>query len=246
MPAKGQSKTVVTCPHCGHRQQEAPTAYSTICKGCKQHFRVQESLRPNHEAKETPRDLRQVSCFQCQTVLDVPVTAQSTMCKRCSTHLDLRDYNITSTVSKNFRTKGRFVIESNGYLLNSDTTATEVVLKGKIIGNLVAEKLLEIHTGAEIKGKFSAGHLLIPAGHKFRWTDVITAGVTEVGGELVANVRAAKMLIVRSTARFFGNVEAANLVVESGAVFVGSVKIMAPAPQPAPGSAPIAKTLAAL
>ena len=33
------------------------------------------------------------------------------MCKRCSTHIDLRDYQITNAVSKNFKTKGQFVIE---------------------------------------------------------------------------------------------------------------------------------------
>ena len=98
MPAK---KQLVICPHCAHEQQEAPAAYSTVCRSCGQHFRLQDMERM--AGPVTPRqELRRVSCFQCGTELDVPLSAQSTMCKRCSSHVDLKDYTITSTVSKNF------------------------------------------------------------------------------------------------------------------------------------------------
>jgi hypothetical protein len=50
----------------------------------------------------------------------VSVAAASTMCKRCGSYLDLADYRITQTVSKNFRTHGRLVIEEKGYVLNSE------------------------------------------------------------------------------------------------------------------------------
>lgn len=157
--------------------------------------------------------------------MEVPASAQSTMCKRCSSHIDLRDYQITSTVSKNFRTKGRFVVEESGYVLNTDAIATNVVLKGKLIGKIQAEQTLEIHSTAEIKGTFAAEHLLVPAGQRFWWPEPITSSVTEVAGELVANLRAHRAVILRSTARFFGTVESGQLVVESGAVFVGHARI---------------------
>jgi cytoskeletal protein CcmA (bactofilin family) len=62
----------------------------------------------------------------------------------------------------------------------------------------------------------------------------------------VANVNAEGTLWLKSTARFFGDVTAANLVVEPGALFVGAARIglavsEAPsnsAPKPSPTAQP--------
>src|SRR6185369_16088392 len=166
-----------------------------------------------------------IRCFQCGTDLSVPIAAESTMCKRCSSHVDLRDYVITQTLSKNFRTYGRLVIEDKGYLLNTDSQVGEAVIKGRFIGKIVAERSLEIHSSARIKGTFSAGRLIVPAGNHFRWAEALRVGAAEIGGELVANLHSAGTVLLRSTARLFGDVEAGNLVVEAGAVFVGAAKI---------------------
>jgi len=147
------------------------------------------------------------------------------MCKRCSTHVDLRDYTITNATSKNFKTKGRFVIQEGAYLFNTDTTASEVILKGRFLGKLTAEKSLEIYNTAELKGSFTANLLIIPAGQRFRSSDALQLGGADIAGELVANVRAKQTVTLRSTARFFGDVEAGGLVVEPGAVFVGQATI---------------------
>ena len=147
------------------------------------------------------------------------------MCKKCSSHVDLRDYHITNATSRNFKTKGRFVIDEGAYLFNTDTTASEVVLKGRFLGKLTAEKSLEIYNSAELKGSFTANLLIIPAGNRFRWPDALQLGGADVAGELVANVRARNTVTLRSTARFFGDIEATGLVIEVGAVFVGNARI---------------------
>src|ERR1051325_11510042 len=91
-------KITVPCPKCGHEQKEPASAYSTVCKGCGQHFRIQEKILPASPipkpAAASPKETRRISCFMCHTELDVPLAAQSTMCKRCSSHVDLKDYEI--------------------------------------------------------------------------------------------------------------------------------------------------------
>ena len=221
MPAK---KKLAICPHCGHEQQEPPAAYSTLCRGCGQHFRLQETT-PLVGPVTPPQDLRSVHCFQCGTELDVPISAQSTMCKRCSSHVDLMDYTVSGTVSKNFKTKGRFVVEPSGYLLNSETTAWDVILKGRVIGTLRAENVLELHASANIKGQFSAGHLIILPRSRFNFPELTTATVTEVLGELVVERCVADRVILRAGARFFGKIEANEVLVESGAVVVGHLRV---------------------
>jgi len=225
MPPARPDRVTVACPKCGHRQSEPPTAYSTLCKKCHAHFRLEEVLHPVAEPLKPVIERKQVCCFQCGTVLEVPLAATSTMCKRCSSHLDLSDHRITQTVSKNFRTHGRLVIEEKGYVLNSDALVREAVLKGRFIGKLVTQGALEIHSSARIKGSLTPGCLVIPAGNHFRWTEPLRVGAAEIGGELVANLLAASTVRLKSTGRFFGNIEAANLVVESGAVFVGAARV---------------------
>jgi cytoskeletal protein CcmA (bactofilin family) len=235
MASATKNTVSVTCPRCGYAQQEPRTAYSTICKNCQQHFRLQEALKPAAKASsKVIIEQRQVRCFQCGTELEAPKAAASTMCKRCSGYVDLSDYRITQTVSKNFRTHGWLVIEEKGYLLNTESMAGEAVVKGRVIGKLATQGAMEIYSTASIKGQFSAGRLVIPAANHFRWPEPVRTGGAEIAGELAADLISAGTVVVRATGRLFGNIEAANVVVESGAVLVGSVKInpvVAPRPQ---------------
>jgi cytoskeletal protein CcmA (bactofilin family) len=186
---------------------------------------MQEALRPAAKTSKVIIEQRRVRCFQCGAELEAPKAAASTMCKRCSGYVDLSDYRITQTVSKNFRTHGWLVVEEKGYVLNTEAVVGEAVIKGRLIGKLAAENTLEIHSSANIKGTFTAGLLVIPSGNHFRWPEPLRLGGAEIGGELVADLHCSGTIRLKSTARLFGDVEAANFVVESGAVFVGSIKI---------------------
>src|SRR5262245_51199297 len=224
MALSQQNTVTVVCPRCGYTQPEPRSAYSTICKNCAQHFRLQEVQQQVKAAKIT-LDQRKVRCFQCSTELEVPKVAASTMCKRCSSYVDLSDYRITQTVTKSFRTHGWLVVEEKGYLLNTDALVGEAVIKGRVIGKVVAEGTLEIYSTANIKGQFTAARLVIPAGNHFRWPEPLRAGAIEIAGELVANLCATGTVLLKSTARLFGNIQAANLVVEPSAVFVGAAQV---------------------
>lgn len=225
MPAKKQEKVQVACPRCGHQQPEPRAAISTVCKQCGQYIRVQEVLHPSARPAEKPRELRHLACFECGTELEVAVSAQSTMCKRCSSHIDLRDYHINKAVSQNFKTKGAFVIEPKGYVFNTEAIVGDAVIKGKFLGKLVAEHSLTVYSSADIKGSFRTGRLIVPAENQFRWKEEVNVGAAEIAGELVASLRAEGAVLLRASGRLFGDVRAGHLVVEEGAVLVGSVRI---------------------
>jgi cytoskeletal protein CcmA (bactofilin family) len=223
--AKTEDKVLVACPHCAHQQRESNAAFSTICKQCGQHFRVQEVLNPVRHAPEFAPRLRRIKCFECGADLDVPASAESSMCKWCSRYLDLHDYRITTAMAKNFKTKGQFVIEPKGWVFNTETTAGDVVIRGKFHGKLTAERSLTIYSGAEIKGSLNIAHLVIPAENHFRWTESLKVGSAEIAGELAASLQATGTITLKATARCFGDVSAANLVIEEGAVVVGNLQI---------------------
>ena len=218
----------VVCPRCGHTQPEPRTAYSGICKKCQAHFRLAEALNPAPHPPPPVFEQRLVQCFQCGAELMVAAAAASTMCKRCSSYVDLADYHVTQTVSKSFRTHGRLVIEEKGYVLNTDALVGDAVIKGRLIGKIEARRALEIHSTAHIKGSFTAGRLVVPAGQNFRWPEIVRAGCAEIAGELVANLQVAGCVRLHSTARLFGNVQAGGLVVAAGAVWVGAGRISPP------------------
>jgi cytoskeletal protein CcmA (bactofilin family) len=225
MPVKKQDKVLLVCPHCGHQQPEPRTAFSTICKKCGQHLRVQEIVAPAKKAPVRAAKQKLVACFECGTELTVPASAESTICKRCSTYVDLHDYRITSALAKNFKTKGAFVVEPKGYVFNTEALVGDAVIKGKFHGKLAAERSLTIYSSADIKGSLTAGRLVIPAENHFRWASQIKVGSAEIAGELVANLRAEDTIVLKATARLFGNVDARNLIIEDGAVVVGKMQI---------------------
>jgi cytoskeletal protein CcmA (bactofilin family) len=224
MPASQQGKERVTCPHCGHRQLEPHGVYSTNCQACGQHLRIEDLGKLIRQQTDVGSEQRIVTCFECGTPLKVAPTAESTMCKRCSGYVDLKDYRINGAVSKNFRTKGRFLVEVKGYVFNTEAVVGEAVLKGRFLGKLKAERLT-IYSGAEIKGSFEAQQLVVPTANHFHWPAPIEVGSAEILGELTAPLRAAATVTIRSSARYFGDLLTQHLVVEEGAVLVGTMRV---------------------
>jgi cytoskeletal protein CcmA (bactofilin family) len=225
MPENKQDTVLVACPRCGHQQAEPRTAFSSNCKKCGQHLRVQEILRPAPKTTEQAPERKRITCFECGAELDVPVSAESTMCKKCSRYVDMKNYVINSAVSKNFKTKGSFAIDPKGYVFNTEAVVSDAVIKGRFLGKLFAEHSLTIYSTAEIKGSFTTARLIIPAANHFRWPDSIKIDSAEIAGELTANVFASETVVLKSTAKLFGNVEAKSLLVEAGAVLVGHLRI---------------------
>jgi cytoskeletal protein CcmA (bactofilin family)/DNA-directed RNA polymerase subunit RPC12/RpoP len=225
MAATNLDKVPVACPHCGHQQLESRSAFSTICRKCGRHLRVQEVLHPSPKAPQRALEQTRVICFECGTQLDVPPSAKSTMCKRCGRYVDLHSYRITNAVAKNFKTKGALVIEPKGCIFNTETIAGDITIKGQFHGKLTAERSLTIYSGADIKGSFTTARLIIPAESFFRWRDPINVSSAEIAGELTANLRAIGTITLKSTARMFGDLEAGGLVTEDGAVVVGKMRV---------------------
>ena len=223
MPASQPDKVLVTCPHCGQAQSEPPTAISTVCKKCRAHFEVQAALKPVRKVVAPARAQRRITCFDCGTELEVSLSAESTMCKRCSSYVDLKDYHIANAVSKNFKTKGAFVVEPKGYVFNTEAIVGDAVIKGRFLGKLMVERSLTIFSSAEIKGSFTTARLIVPAENHFRWKERILVGSAEIAGELANDLVATGTVVLKSTARMFGDVGAGMLVVEDGAVLVGKV-----------------------
>jgi cytoskeletal protein CcmA (bactofilin family) len=58
----------------------------------------------------------------------------------------------------------------------------------------------------------------------FRWPQPLKIRAGEIAGELVANLKVEKTIVVKASGRLFGDVTAGSLVVEAGAVLVGNMR----------------------
>lgn len=221
-------KVSVACPHCGHVQLEPRDGYSTVCKKCCQHFRPGEASHSKPAPEVKSHNTREVTCFQCGTMLAVATGAESTMCKRCSSHIDLRDYVINQAVSKNFRTHGTFTIAEKGNVFNTEAEVGDAVIKGRFLGKLNAHRTFTLYSPTEFKGTFKAGLLIVPEGVKLLWTKPLEVHSVDVAGELVSSFNIPGTVILRASAHLFGDIQAANLIMEPGAVLVGQMKIGSP------------------
>ena len=215
-------KALLTCPQCGAQQWVSSAAFSAVCKQCRQYLRVQELLKPAPKAPAPAPAQKRIACFDCAAEFDVPASAQSTMCKKCSGYIDLHDYSITNAVSKNFKTRGSFVIQPSGYVFNSETVATDAAIKGRFIGKLIVERSLTLYASAKVKGPLQAAHLIIPPANQIQWEGKLEVGSAEINGELAADLHA-KTVRVQTNGALVGTLTAASLVVEAGA----AVKIAA-------------------
>ena len=211
----------VRCPYCGHPAAAAPVETSLVCRACGRPIRVQPKPNPAQETGKSAPEKRRITCFDCAAELDVEVSLPSVKCQRCGTVLDLRDYRVYDVGSKRIRTKGAFIVEPRGYLFNTEAVVGVAVIKGRFRGTLVAEDSLTIYSSAQIQGSFRAARLIIPAAQRFHWQETIEVGSAEIAGELCADLSAAGTIVLKSTARMFGRLEANNLGVEEGAVVVG-------------------------
>src|SRR5260370_17165850 len=102
--ARGKATIQIACQKWGNAKGEPRGAYSTRCKKCREHFRLEEVLHPTAPPAKSAIEHRQIVCFQCGATLEVAAAAESTMCKRCSSHVDLQDYPVSPTLSQTFPT----------------------------------------------------------------------------------------------------------------------------------------------
>jgi cytoskeletal protein CcmA (bactofilin family) len=198
----------VVCPRCGHLQAEPRTAYSTLCKNCGQHVRLDEILSPAPRTSRRVPQQRRITRFECGAVLQVPVSAESTMCKWCSCYVDLHPYRVTSAAAINFKTKGKVTIETRGSAFNTESIAGDAVIKGNFHGKQTVENSLTFFSTADIKGSMSAAHLEIPVENRFYWPGLIEVRSAEIAGEFEDKLRAEGAVILSATARLFGDLEA--------------------------------------
>ena len=195
-------------------KEPAPGTLST--GGLKQRFGDLLSTKPKQ---------RVARCFECQHSHEVSTTASSTTCKACGAYIDLQDYKINASFSRNIKTRGTVYLGSKGDLSSSKIVCSEATLHGKMRGNLQCEGSVTIRIQGRLFGTIEAGSVMVEKGSDVQFSRPLKATSLEVHGKMVGHVMSETHIMISKSGSLEGDVTATGFTVEKGGLYQGELTI---------------------
>lgn len=168
---------------------------------------------------------RAAQCFECSSAHEVSSTATSSTCKACGAYIDLQDYKINGSFSRNIKTRGTVYLGSKGDLSSSKVICDHATIHGKMRGNLHCTGRVTVRVQGRLYGTVEAGELLVEKGSEVVFSRPIKAAVAEIHGHMSGQIVCDSHVTVYKTGLLDGNVEAVGFNVERGGCFQGELTI---------------------
>jgi hypothetical protein len=107
---------------------------------------------------------REIICIHCGGHNEVGVKAMSVFCKHCSRRLVVEDFQIKGFhAARSFDTCGDVIVERRGQLA-AFVRAKNLVVRGKVKGDVEARGRVEISRTGELQGNVTAPALVVETG----------------------------------------------------------------------------------
>ena len=168
---------------------------------------------------------RVAQCFECNSAHEVSSTATSSTCKACGAYIDLQDYKINSSFSRNIKTRGSVYLGSKGDLSSSKIICSEATLHGKMRGNLHCDGPVTIRAQGRLFGTIEAGAVVVEKGSEVQFSRPLKVASLEVHGVLTAHVMSESHIMVSKSGSLEGDVTATGFTVEKGGIYQGELTI---------------------
>jgi hypothetical protein len=121
-------------------------------------------MQPSEYSVPVPSDRQAILCLHCGKPQEVGRKAMSVTCKFCSKSLKLEDVKISRYEARRvIETCGTVTIDKKGHVV-SDVRCVNLLLRGKLKGDVVGLQRVEVAPDAELKGDVTAGSLNIASG----------------------------------------------------------------------------------
>ncbi len=140
------------------------------------------------------------------------------------------DRGFTGNKSTHVQQMTRNVLNSDVEVTGSLRFSDDLLIDGRVDGDISSEGVLSVGENAVIRAEINTKSVIIH-------------------GKVIGNVTVSERVELKSTAELVGDVQAATLSIESGAIFIGrstvgvpSVGSTKPVPTEAPAPAPVAET----
>ena len=168
---------------------------------------------------------RTAHCFECSSAHEVSTTAQSSTCKACGAYIDLQDYKISGSFSRNIKTRGSVYLSSKGDLSSSKIVCSQATLHGKMRGNLQCEGLVTVRMQGRLPGSVETGEMIIEKGSDVVFSRPLKASAVAVHGKMSGQILSDSHVTIHKSGSLDGNVNATGFTVEKGGIFQGELTI---------------------
>lgn len=168
---------------------------------------------------------RTVDCFNCSSSQEVTGSAQSTTCRSCGAYIDLQDYRVNGSFSRNIQTRGSVYLGAKGDLSSSKIICTDAQIYGKMRGNMQARGKVLIKFQGRLAGSLEAGLLTIEKGSEVIFSRPIKAASVIIAGKMSGMIISTSQVIIHKTGSLDGGVVATGFNVERGGCFQGELTI---------------------
>ena len=186
--------------------------------------------------------LQVARCFECSGWHEVSTTAHSSTCKACGAYIDLQDYKVTGSFSRNIKTRGDVYLSAKGDLSSSKIVCSQATIHGKMRGNLTCAGKVTIRVQGKLFGSMEVGELIVEKGSDVVFTRPVHAVTAEIYGRMSGEVMADSHVTIFKGGLLDGAVSASGFSVEKGGCFQGELTISprrsAPAADPAAKETP--------
>ena len=168
---------------------------------------------------------RTARCFECNSSHEVGSTAQSSTCKACGAYVDLQDYKINGSFSRNIKTRGTVYLSSKGDLSSSKIVCSQATLHGKMRGNLSCDGLVTLRMQGRLLGSIEAGEMIIEKGSEVIFSRPLKASSVQVHGKMTGQILSDSHVTIFRSGSLDGAVDAKGFTVEKGGIFQGELTI---------------------
>ena len=211
---------------------EYAAAKSTLCRQCGRHFDIAEpqeatavgtreavlpgepqNLLRRFEGLWNREHSTKIHCFECSAEQEISSSASSTICPACSANIDLRDYKITTSFSRNIRTHGTIYVSASGDLSSNTVVCRSAVIKGKLRGSLHCVGDVEFKGVGRVPGKLTAHRVLVDKKANVQFFRPLQVGSLEIRGSMAGEVVAETIVLIRKNGSLDGNVTAKSITV---------------------------------
>ena len=171
---------------------------------------------------------RTAHCFECTSWHEISSSAQSTTCKACGAYIDLQDYKINGSFSRNIKTRGTLYLGTKGDLSSSKIICEQATIHGKMRGNMTCPGRVTIRLQGRLYGSLEAGQLIVEKGTEMIAARPIRASGVEVHGAMSGQIISDSHVMIFKTGSLDGAVDATGFSVEKGGCFQGELTIRPP------------------
>lgn len=215
MPVAGPAIRQAPGP-AAHPAPAAPAAPAAGAGGFRARFEELIGSKPK---------VRVARCFECESSHEVNGSATSSTCKSCGAYIDLQDYKITGSFSRNIKTRGSVYLGSKGDLSSSKILCETAIIHGKMRGNLHCTGRATVRVQGRLYGTLEAGELLIEKGSEVAFSRPVKTSGAEIHGHMSGQIICDSHVTVYKTGLLDGAVEATGFTVERGGCYQGELTI---------------------